>query len=244
MSWAAVAGMTFFVYSTVGVVGQNSASPTNIANRATTASSSQSNAVRLSYGVADVLKLAQAQVGEDTIVAFVRNSGTSYNLSAAEIIHLKNQGVPDHVLTAMLEQSKVVETTARIAANAQAASVARAASSAKAYSAQSASTYAPASTVYVVPSSSPSYDYYDYPYYDGYPYYGGYYGYGPPGPALSFGLGSWYYGGGYPGGGPRGGPPGGGPSGGGPLGVFHGGGSPGGGPGGGHPGGGPSGHGR
>ena len=127
MSWAAVAGMTFFVYSTVGVVGQNSASPTNIANRATTASSSQSNAVRLSYGVADVLKLAQAQVGEDTIVAFVRNSGTSYNLSAAEIIHLKNQGVPDHVLTAMLEQSKVVETTARIAANAQAASVARAA---------------------------------------------------------------------------------------------------------------------
>src|ERR1700722_11881091 len=59
-------------------------------------------APQLSYGVGQILQLAQAKVGDDTIVAYVRNSGNSYGLDAGQIIYLRQSGVSDSVITAML----------------------------------------------------------------------------------------------------------------------------------------------
>jgi len=58
----------------------------------------------LSYGVPQVLQLSQANVGDDIIVRYVQNSGTIFALSAPEIVYLKQQGVSDNVLNAMLDQ--------------------------------------------------------------------------------------------------------------------------------------------
>lgn len=163
--------------------------------------------VPLSYGVADVLKLSQARIGTDTIVAFIENSGTSYNLTAPEIVYLKSQGVADPVITTMLNQRrKLTEAFAHSQPAATVTPAVNAGASAPQYVANytpPATTYAqPASTVYVIPSS-PSYSY---PYYGYAPYYGGYYGYSSyPGWSLSVGFGTGWYGGYYGGGycGPR-----------------------------------------
>ena len=61
-------------------------------------------AVPLSYGAGEVLQLARAGLGEDTIKAFVNNSGRAFELGASQIIYLRQQGVSDNVLAAMLAQ--------------------------------------------------------------------------------------------------------------------------------------------
>src|SRR5439155_23179374 len=64
---------------------------------------------KLPYGVEDVVKLSRAQVGDDIIVNYVRNSGTIYNLTAADLVNLKNAGVSERVINAMLEQRKLAQ---------------------------------------------------------------------------------------------------------------------------------------
>jgi hypothetical protein len=64
------------------------------------------DSVALSYGVPQVLQLSQANVGDDVIVRYIQNSGTIYALNAPEIIYLKQEGVSDVVLSAMLDQRK------------------------------------------------------------------------------------------------------------------------------------------
>lgn len=54
-------------------------------------------------GVPDILKLVRANLSDDTIVAYVKNTGQHYTLNAGEIIMLKQQGVSDQVLNAMLQ---------------------------------------------------------------------------------------------------------------------------------------------
>ena len=61
---------------------------------------------QLAYGVPQILQLTQAKVGDDTIIAYIKNSGTSYGLNADQIIYLKQQGVSDAVITTMLNQPK------------------------------------------------------------------------------------------------------------------------------------------
>lgn len=58
----------------------------------------------LSYGVPQVLQLAQGKVSDDVIINYIQNSGTIYALKAPEIVYLKQQGVSDSVLNAMLNQ--------------------------------------------------------------------------------------------------------------------------------------------
>ncbi len=61
----------------------------------------------LGYGAANVLKLSQARIADETVIAYVEKSGLSYgNLGASELIYLRDQGVSDRVLTSMLEQEK------------------------------------------------------------------------------------------------------------------------------------------
>ena len=67
----------------------------------------------LSYGVPHILQLSQAGVANDIITAYIPNSGNSYGLDANQIIYLKQQGISDNVLTAMLNQPKAATAPTR-----------------------------------------------------------------------------------------------------------------------------------
>jgi hypothetical protein len=167
-------------------------------------SDGQTTTVTLSPGVPEILKLSAAHVGDDAIIAFIGNSGTSYNLGVNEIIYLKGQGLSDHVLAVMLDQHKhVAAVSVQVTTPAPAPAPAAPASTPTSVYANIPGTEfapsvaqqsfysqtAPASTVYVA-QPSPTYDYSSsYPYYASYPYYGGYYGYGCSYPSLSLGIG-------------------------------------------------------
>jgi hypothetical protein len=64
------------------------------------------NTLRLPYGVEDILKLSKAGINDQVIVKYIGNKGTVYNLSSETIVHLKDEGVSDTVLNAMLDQPK------------------------------------------------------------------------------------------------------------------------------------------
>jgi hypothetical protein len=151
------------------------------------------SAPQLSYGVPQVLQLAQAKVSDSTIVAYIQNSGTIYALSASEIVYLKQQGISDVVLNAMLNQRSQLAQSAAQPAPQQNSSDNNSAQTPNA-TVQPTVTYqtVPSSTVYVIPDTQ-SY------YYQ--PYYYGYYGWPYPAVSLSFGFGGWggyhgYHGGG------------------------------------------------
>ena len=186
------------------IVAQDASTAATTPNVAQTAAGSGS-APQLSYGVPQVLQLSQAKIGDNTIVAYIQNSGTIYSLNASEIVYLKQQGVSDAVITAMLNQrQRVTQAAAQTAPQAPAAATTSQPGSAETSTAvaQPTVTYVqtvPSSTVYVIPDTQTyNYDaYYYQPYY--YPYYGGWY---YPPVSFSFGFGGGYRGGwgGYHGG--------------------------------------------
>ncbi|HUJ11429.1 MAG TPA: DUF6600 domain-containing protein [Verrucomicrobiae bacterium] len=57
----------------------------------------------LSPGLQEVVKLSKAQMGDDVILAYIKNSGASYTLSADDILYLKSQGVSQNVISALLQ---------------------------------------------------------------------------------------------------------------------------------------------
>lgn len=61
---------------------------------------------KLPYGVDDVLKLSRARISEDVILNFVQSSGTVYDLSPGAIVYLRDEGVSDRVVNAMIDQRK------------------------------------------------------------------------------------------------------------------------------------------
>jgi hypothetical protein len=144
----------------------------------------------LSPATSQVLQLTQAKVSDTTIMAYVQNSTTMYGLNADQIIYLKQQGVSDGVLNAMLNQSSRV--SASIAAQTPPSNYGQPTPPDQSSTAVVQPTTAAPSSVYVVPDSSTAnynawaaqYSYY--PYYYSYPYYPYYYW------PVSF---SFYYGG-------------------------------------------------
>jgi hypothetical protein len=193
----ALAALTSLALSVTTVSAQNSTPPvvpgTTVSSTAVPGSATQSPA-QLTPGVADVLRLSQAQVGDDVIVSFIKSSGRSYGgMSASEIAYLHQQGVSDQVVTAMLNQPKQVpQAPPHTAQQTQVAPAPAPADVAPQLSASPTVTYsqpAAPSTVYVVPSS-PTVDYGYYPSY-------GYYGYPYPALSFSFGFGGGYWGGHY-----------------------------------------------
>ena len=184
-----------------GLVAQNATPP--LANPAVAADpSSAPPPVQLSYGVPEILKLGRAHVSDEVIVAFIKSSGRIYRLSASEILYLREQGVSDPVLTAMLESRRNVTAPAPQLAPEPAQNAAPANSgSSSPHSAsvvtQPAPTYVAPAPVYVQPSPVYIYPSSSYEYYRPYNNWS-YWGY----PALSFGVGFGlgYYGG-YHGGG-------------------------------------------
>ena len=147
----------------------------------------------------DVLKLSHAKVSEDVILNYIRSSGTVYNLSPSDLVYLKNQGVSDKVVSAMLDQRNMAaQASGQTVPAPQPANAPPATPDANA-TVQQAPVYiqpttdASASSVYVIPyqpTYPPYYGCYGYPY----PvYYGGYYG-GYCGPVVTFGFGYGHYG--------------------------------------------------
>src|SRR6185369_16358386 len=61
-----------------------------------------------SPGVADVVKMLDAKVDPAVVKAYINSSPTSYNPTADEIVALKEHGVPDDVVTTLLERGAEV----------------------------------------------------------------------------------------------------------------------------------------
>lgn len=186
----------------------------------TTASAAQSTAAtqpvpQLSYGVPEVLQLSQANVGDSTIINYIHNSGNNYGLNAAQIIYLRQQGVSDAVVNAMLNQPRTLSGQP-VATTSQPASTETYSAQTSTATTQPTVTYVetvPSSSVYVVPDTQTYYYnnwlYNHSPYYgNGYPYYGyhpAYYSWPYPAVSVSFGWGGyrggwhdgWHGGGGW-----------------------------------------------
>jgi uncharacterized membrane protein YgcG len=205
-----ISAFTTSVFFAQNLWAQDTSAGTSKPNVVLAAGAGQT-APKLSYGVPQVLELAHAKISDNTIIAYIRNSGTVYRLDASQIVYLKRQGVSEAVIDAMINQRPRASATAMQntkppagvnAGNDQPATVV----------AQPGTAYVqtvPSSTAYVVPDTQ-SYYYYT-PYY--YPYYG-YYGWPFPAIFFSFGYGGghwgghhgdYHYGGGYRGGGFHGG---------------------------------------
>lgn len=197
---AVVAGAVFCLpFCTVQGNETNSltAGTTQAAVTANTPLLDNSAAVKLPYGVEDVLKLSRANINEDIIINYIQTSGTIYSLTPQDIVYLRNQGVSDHVLNTMVGQRRLVEATALAqqqsfpaVPNAPTVPDAAMAPAAPLYPDSSSAYVEPPatpapSTVYVVPSPQVSagyYGYYGYPY----GYYSPYYYWGP---SVSIGIG-------------------------------------------------------
>ncbi|MGO8837543.1 MAG: hypothetical protein ACLQQ0_09000 [Limisphaerales bacterium] len=201
----AVAGLTWSAATALaqGTSAANTAQPAAV----------NAPAPQLSYGVSQILQLAQAKIGDDTIIAYIKNTGNSYGLNADQIIYLRHQGVSDAVITTMLNQPRpgVAVPAPTTPAPQPVASTA--------YGGQvSTATVAPTVT-YVQTVPATTYYYYQpyyYPAYAWYPavsfsvgwyggYHGGYYHGSYGGSYYRGGYGGGWHGGGWHGGGGRGG---------------------------------------
>jgi hypothetical protein len=167
----AMIGFMVAACSVLNVAAQDAAKAP-AAQSTQTAVATQPTPVQLSAGVSDVLKLARAKVGDDTILAFISNSRATYSMGAPQVVYLKEQGVSERVITAMLIGGGPTPVANMPTAPEQsAATYAAPAQSSTAYVAP-APVAEQASTVYVAAPASAA-NYYA-PYYYPYPYYGYY----------------------------------------------------------------------
>ena len=159
---------------------------------------------QLPYGVSQILQLSQAKLGEDTIVSYIRNSGNSYGLNADQIIYLRQQGLSDGVIRAMLTQPRAgvaVAAPATPAPQPMAPAYAGQAYAGQAYAGQASTVTVAPPVTYVQTVPAAPYYYYDPNYY----YYPGYAWYPPVTIGWGWGGWGWGWGGGWYGGGYRGG---------------------------------------
>jgi hypothetical protein len=64
---------------------------------------STAHAQTLSPQVQEIVKLSQAKMSDDVITSYIHNSGTSFNLSADDILYLNTHGVSQPVISALLQ---------------------------------------------------------------------------------------------------------------------------------------------
>jgi hypothetical protein len=114
----------------------------------------------LSYGVSQIIQLSKAKVSDDTIVNYIRNSGSSYGLEASQIVYLKQQGVSDTIINTMLNQPRQMAPAAPQPAYSTASSTATVVAQPAVTYVQTAPAYVPSSTVYVIPDTQ-TYQYYN-----------------------------------------------------------------------------------
>ena len=63
-------------------------------------------------GVQDVVKLTKAGINEDVILAQVKNSGATYNLTTDQLIYLSKSGVSQNVIKALIQSAPAPVPTA------------------------------------------------------------------------------------------------------------------------------------
>ena len=68
--------------------------------------------IKASPALEEVIKLAQAGVSEEVMLAYVTNSPQAFHLNSDQIIYLNDLGVPSAVVTALLQHQPVPEGTA------------------------------------------------------------------------------------------------------------------------------------
>lgn len=76
---------------------------------------------RFSRGIADIVSMVEAKVDPEVILAYIRSSPIAYNPGAREIIALRALGVPDGIITALLEHGAELRAASSQAAQAPAA---------------------------------------------------------------------------------------------------------------------------
>jgi hypothetical protein len=67
--------------------------------------------------LAQVIKLTQSGVSEDVVMAYVANSGSTFNLDPDKIIYLKDIGAPDELVTAMMQRDQALQAQMAASAN-------------------------------------------------------------------------------------------------------------------------------
>jgi hypothetical protein len=65
-----------------------------------------------SSAVEDIIKLSRADISEAVILNFIDTSGTLYDLKPRDVIRLRDEGVKDSVINAMIDQRRKFETNA------------------------------------------------------------------------------------------------------------------------------------
>ena len=161
-SQLAVIGLMVAALSAINITAQDSPKTATASDGSEMSMARQTTPVHLSHGVADVLKLAPSNLGDETLISFINNSGEACSPNVSEIIYLREQGVSDRVITAMLNQhnqtpvmtAPAAPTTAwATAAQASTADMAPAPAEAPAYVQPSSVNAAPPAPTYVQPSS-------------------------------------------------------------------------------------------
>jgi hypothetical protein len=73
-------------------------------------------ATKYSVGIDEILKMEQAGISKEVIKTYIDNSPIPYNLSASDLIALKERGVTDDLTTALMKRGAVVRAQANQAA--------------------------------------------------------------------------------------------------------------------------------
>jgi hypothetical protein len=97
-------GFSLWLLIAIGLFGQAYSQDGNPPPKQTTPASS------LPPAVSDVVRLAQSGVGDDVVIAYIKNSQVPYNLSANDVLALKNDGFSSQVITAMLNHDQTLRT--------------------------------------------------------------------------------------------------------------------------------------
>src|SRR5271167_790368 len=66
-------------------------------------------APQVSPPAAEVIKLASSGVGDDVVLAYIRNSQGVFELNADQLLYLKDIGLSPQVITAMLDHDNAIK---------------------------------------------------------------------------------------------------------------------------------------
>jgi hypothetical protein len=163
----------------------------------TTSAPSQPKQHRISDAASVILKLKRGDVSEQVIVAYIENAKRNFDLSAEEIVYLKQEGVTDKIVTAALNHHAKIPQPIVSVPQQTAAAPAPVPSQPTVVVAPPQTTYVQAAPPPVYVYSYPSYTYYDpFPYnYNYNPYRYSHFSYRYPTFSANFRFGHGFYGG-------------------------------------------------
>ncbi len=98
-----LAAAGFLAASLTGYAADQPPEPASTLVSTNQAHSPKPRAVWLSPGLAEVLRLVKSQLSDQVIVAYIQTSPFIFRPNAEELVILKKAGVPDAILTAILE---------------------------------------------------------------------------------------------------------------------------------------------